>query len=65
MNLIDDLNKKDENQKKQQYRNALDVFKPIKMESPNKHLEQIALKTKSKKEEHMLVVMDKSTLEEL
>ena len=34
------------------------------MELPSKHLEQIAFKTRSKKEEHMLVVRDKSTHEE-
>ena len=34
------------------------------MELPNKLLEQIAFNTRSKKEEHMLIVMDKSTYEE-
>ena len=34
------------------------------MELPSKLLEQIAFNTSSKKEEHMLIVMDKSTHEE-
>ena len=34
------------------------------MESPSKLLEQIAYNTRAKKEEHMFVVMDKSTHEE-
>ena len=34
------------------------------MELPSKLLEQIAFNTRSKTEEHMLVVMDKSTDEE-
>ena len=35
------------------------------MELPNKFLEQVAFKTRPKIEEHMLIVMDKSTHEEL
>ena len=35
-----------------------------KMELPSKRLEQIAFNTRSKIEEHMLIVMDKSTHEE-
>ena len=34
------------------------------MECPSKFLEQIAFNTRSKIEEHMLIVMDKSTHEE-
>ena len=34
------------------------------MELPSNFLEQIAYKTRSKKEEHMLVIIDKSTHEE-
>ena len=34
------------------------------MELPSKLLEQIAFITRAKKEEHMLIVMDKSTHEE-
>ena len=34
------------------------------MELPSKMLEQIAYKTRSKMEEHILIVMDKSTHEE-
>ena len=38
-------------------------FFTIQMELPNKLLEQKAFNTKAKKEEHMLIVMDKSTHE--
>ena len=48
----------------QQYRNALNKFSTIKMELPGKLLEQIAYNTRSKKEEHLLIVMDKNTHEE-
>ena len=34
------------------------------MELPNKFLEQIAFNTRARGEEHMLIVMDKSTHEE-
>ena len=39
-------------------------FLPNKMELPTKLLEQIAFNTRPKIEEHMLIVMDKSTHEE-
>ena len=39
-------------------------FLPNKMELPNKLLEQIAFNTRSKIEEHILIVMDNSTHEE-
>ena len=39
-------------------------FLPNKMELPSKLLEQIAVNTRPKIEEHMLVVMDKSSHEE-
>ena len=38
-------------------------FPPNKMELPSKILQQIALNTRPKAEEHMLIVMDKSTQE--
>ena len=39
-------------------------FLQYKMELPSKILEQIAFKTRAKIEEHMLIIMDKSTHEE-
>ena len=39
-------------------------FLPYKREQPSKILEQIAFNTRPKTEEHMLIVKDKSTLEE-
>ena len=63
-NLIDELYKRSEIQKKKQYRNALKKFSTIEMEFPSKLLEQTAYNTRSKTEEHMLIVMDKSTHEE-
>ena len=38
-------------------------FLPNNMELPSKLLEQIAFNTRPKTEEHMLIVMDKSTQE--
>ena len=63
-NLIDELYKRREIQNKQQYRNAPNNFSTIKMELPSKLLEQISFNTRPKLEEHMLVVMYKSTHEE-
>ena len=63
-NLIDELYKRGEIQNKQQYRNALNKFSAPEMELPSKLLEQIAYNTRPKIEEHMLIVMDKSTHEE-
>ena len=40
-------------------------FLPYKKEQPSKFLEQIAFNTRPKTEEHMLIVKDKSTHEEL
>ena len=40
------------------------MFQPINMELPSNLLEQIAFKTRPKREEHMLIVMDKNTHEE-
>ena len=34
------------------------------MELPNKFLEEISFNTRPKREEHMLIIMDKSTHEE-
>ena len=62
--LIDEFYKRGEIQNEQQYRNALDKFHPQKMELLSKLLEQIAFNTRPKIEEHMLIVMDKSTHEE-
>ena len=39
-------------------------FLPNEMELPNKLLEQIAFNTRPKIEEHMLIIMNKSTHEE-
>ena len=63
-NLIDELYKRGEIQNKQQYRNALYKFSSHKNELPSKLLEQIAYSTRSRIEEHILIVMDKSTHEE-
>ena len=62
--LSDELYKRVEIQNKQLYRNALSKCFTSLMELPGKLLEQIAFKTRSKIEEHILIVMDKSTLEE-
>ena len=63
-NLLDRLHKKCELENDQLHRNALDDFHAIKMELPCKLLEQIVFNTRPKKEEHMLLVMDKSMHEE-
>ena len=63
-NLIDELYKRGEIENKQQYQNALNKFFQYKMELPSKLLEQIAFNTGPKIEEHMLIIMDKSTHEE-
>ena len=62
--LIDELYKRGELQNKQQYRYALNKFSTPLMELPSKLLEQIAYNTRPKNEEHMLIIMDKSTHEE-
>ena len=59
-NLIDEFYKKGEIENKQ-CKNALDKFHTNEMELPNKLLQQIAFNTRPKVEEHMLIVMDKST----
>ena len=63
-NLTNELYKKGEIQNEQQYRNALNKISTLKMELPSKILEQVAFNTRPKIEEHMLIVMDKSTHEE-
>ena len=63
-NLIDELYKQGEIQNEQQYRNALNKFSSPQMELPSKILEQIAFSTRPNIEEHMLVIMDKFSLEE-
>ena len=60
-NLKDEIYKRGEIQNKQQNRNALNKFPTLLMELPGKLLEHIAFKTRSRTEEHMLNVMDKST----
>ena len=56
--------KKGEIQTEQQYKNALNKFILIKWNYLSKLLETIAFNTRPKIEEHMLIVMDKSTHEE-
>ena len=51
-------------QNEQQSRNAVNKFNTQKTELPSKLLEQVAFNTRSKIEEHMLIVMKKSTHEE-
>ena len=63
-NLIDDLCKIAEIQNEKHYRNALDKFDANKVELPSKLLKQIAFNAEPKKEEHLLIVMDKSKHEE-
>ena len=62
-NLEDELYKRCEIQNKQQYRSELNKFSTQKMELWNKILEQIAFDTRSRIEEHILIVMDKSNHE--
>ena len=64
-NLIDELYKKGEIQTEQHYRNAPNKFHIIWMELPCRILKQIAFNTRSKIEEHMLIVMEKSTHKQL
>ena len=59
--LIDQLYRMDEIQTEQQNRNALDKFHTQEMELPIKTLEQIAYNNRPKNQEHMLIVLDKST----
>ena len=63
-NLIDEIHKIGEIQNEQQYRIALDRISASKMELAHKLLKQFAHKARPKREEHMLIVMDKSTHEE-
>ena len=63
-NLIDELHKRGEIQTEKQYRIALNKFSTLEKELPSKLLEQIAFNTRPKIEEHMLIIMDKSTHEE-
>ena len=63
-NLIDALYKIGEIQNKQKYRMLLTSFLQYKMEQPNKLLEGIAFNTRPKIEEHLLIVMNKTTREE-
>ena len=63
-NLIDELYKRGEIQNKQQYRNAHSKFQTYKMELLSKLLEEISFITRPKKEEHLLIVLNRSTHEE-
>ena len=58
--LIIELYKRGEIENRKQYRNALDKFHTHYLELPSKTLEQIALNTRPKIEEHMLMAMNKS-----
>ena len=64
-NLIDEFFEKREIENKRQYRKAPDELHTIPMKVPGKLLEQIVFKKGPKIEEQMLIVMDKSTPEEL
>ena len=61
---MDQIYKMGEIQNEYQYRNALNKFSTQRIESPSKILEQIAFITRSRNEEHIVIVMDKSTHEE-
>ena len=63
-NLIDEIYKRREIQNERQYRYASNNFFSTKMEFPSKLFEQIASNRRPKIEEHILIVMDKSTHEE-
>ena len=63
-NLKDELYKRGEIPNKQQYRNALNKFSTQQMELPSKLIEQIAFNTRPKIEEHLSIVINKSTHEE-
>ena len=62
--LIDELYKRGEVQNQQQYRNLSTNFLPNKMELPSKLIQQVVFITRPNIEEHILIVMDKSTHEE-
>ena len=62
--LIDELYKGGEIQNKQQYRNALNKFSSFSIELPGNLVEQIAINSRPKIEEHILIIMYKSTHEE-
>ena len=64
-NLIDELHQRGGLQNKQQYRNAPNKFSTPQMELPSKFLEKRAFNTRPKLEEHILIVVDNSTHEEL
>ena len=63
-NLIDELYKREELQNEEEYRNALDKFHTQKVELPIIILEQLAFNARPKIEEHMLIVLNKSTHED-
>ena len=63
-NIIDELYKRKQTQDKPQYQNALDNMSTQQMELPSKVLEPIAFITRPKIEQHLLIVMNKTTHEE-
>ena len=60
-NSTDELYKRSEIRNEQQNRNAPDKFSIQQMELPSKILKQMAFNARSKSEENMSIVMDKST----
>ena len=63
-NLIDEIYKRAEIQNEQQHRNAIDKISTHWREIASKLIDQIALKTQPKIEEHMLIVTYKPFHEE-
>ena len=63
-NFNNEVYKRGEIRYEKQNPSALDNNRTDEMEHPSKLLKQIAFKTRSKIEEHILVVMDKSAREE-
>ena len=60
-NSTDELYKRSEIRNEQQNRKAPDKFSLQQMELPSKIIKQMAFNARSKSEEHMSIVMDKST----
>ena len=63
-NLKDEYHEKGETKKEQQYWVALDKFYTKRMQLSRKFMQLVPLITRAKIEEHMLIIMDKSTHEE-
>ena len=64
-NLLDEIYRRGEIQSEQYNSRALDNLYSLRIELPSKLLKQIASNKRPKKEENMLIVMDKSTGEEM